>query len=84
MRPWGVRSEDLERQADHVVTRSVRGHSVLSEDSEASVESNSSEGWGCAQGFSSPPPGRWGNRMKGSIGPVHWVPPGVGTHPHLE
>lgn len=39
MRPRGVQSEDLERQADHVVTRSVWGHSVLSEDSEASVES---------------------------------------------
>lgn len=34
----GVRSEDLEGQADHVVTRSIQGHSVLSEDSEASVE----------------------------------------------
>lgn len=34
----GVRSEDLERQADHMVTRSVQGHLVLTEDSEASVE----------------------------------------------
>ena len=34
----GLWSEDPERQADPVVTRSVQGHLVLTEGSEASVE----------------------------------------------